>query len=71
METNTLTTDTRKVAQSILRAHSVPRDTGRWTDYETAKHYIKLQQWGESREYAMAVQIAQEWVGVKKGESDD
>jgi hypothetical protein len=63
MEANTLT-DTRKLTEAILRAHSVPRDTGRWKDYETAKHYIELQQWGDRTQYAQALRVACEWVGV-------
>lgn len=47
-----------------LRAQTEARGSRRWTDYETAKHYLSMQQWGEPREYAMALRAAADWVGV-------
>jgi hypothetical protein len=56
--------DSEHVAVSILRAHGVPHMSRKWEDYELAKHYIELQEWSEPQEYAAALRVAAEWVGI-------
>ena len=56
--------DSEHVAVSILRAHGVPHMTRKQEDFDLAKRYINLQEWGEPKEYAAALRVAAEWVGI-------
>ena len=63
--------DAQHLAIALLRDFNVPHMTRSQHDLARAYDVIFDHNWNTVKDQQDAVQIAMEWVGVKKGESDE